>query len=415
MSKQNLRWQIDLLESRLEKETKIKRAQYAAKKLNEKEGEVDKDDLGRKVVELKQRLVNRKIHHGTTHIQKALKQAIRMEELRLQKRAKKNDKESVRKEMEEITLMKPSDLAPVVVIMQLKKNFMATKTTRENPPEFLSSIIVEDVRSASHDLNHYQQNILARLLKVNGVATVCSDMVRSIKNAIGDTIEVGLDQREGEDRHGVEKEMANKKAQEAESDDDEKYAEFDGMVAGSDDENGNDSEDSDDAKDPMEVSDVDEGEDMEQDVEIKEEEDEEEEEEHKKPQFDSFFLNNVGYVSGSDDEEADKDEVVQQATKVRKNRRGQRARRAIWELKYGKNAKHVQQQRQEEQEKWRRRQERAQKREQYQQRFDDQRNSRFAEKAAEKKQFDDAPLHPSWEAKKKIAAAKFSGKKVVFE
>ncbi|KAM3415403.1 hypothetical protein BST61_g8929 [Cercospora zeina] len=47
-----------------------------------------------------------------------------------------------------------------------------------------------------------------------------------------------------------------------------------------------------------------------------------------------------GYVSGSG---SDVDEYVESA-KPKKNRRGQRARQAIWEKKFGKKAKHVQEQ-----------------------------------------------------------------------
>ncbi|TFK27741.1 Bud-site selection protein [Coprinopsis marcescibilis] len=46
----------------------------------------------------------------------------------------------------------------------------------------------------------------------------------------------------------------------------------------------------------------------------------------------------VGYVSGSDDSDIEDEANV---AEPRKNRRGQRARRAIWEKKYGKNANHT--------------------------------------------------------------------------
>jgi len=46
-----------------------------------------------------------------------------------------------------------------------------------------------------------------------------------------------------------------------------------------------------------------------------------------------------GYISGSD---SGVDEEFEDKSNQKKNRRGQRARRAIWEQKYGKEAKHVQ-------------------------------------------------------------------------
>lgn len=52
-----------------------------------------------------------------------------------------------------------------------------------------------------------------------------------------------------------------------------------------------------------------------------------------------------GYISGGSESEFEEDEVAREQkdnTIQRKNRRGQRARRKIWEKKYGKEAKHVQ-------------------------------------------------------------------------
>ncbi|AEO64361.1 uncharacterized protein THITE_2110443, partial [Thermothielavioides terrestris NRRL 8126] len=56
--------------------------------------------------------------------------------------------------------------------------------------------------------------------------------------------------------------------------------------------------------------------------------------------MDSTFLPTLmgGYISGSESEASDIDVAPR-----RKNRRGQRARRAIWEKKYGEKAKHLQQ------------------------------------------------------------------------
>lgn len=68
----------------------------------------------------------------------------------------------------------------------------------------------------------------------------------------------------------------------------------------------------------------------------------------------------------------------------KKNRRGQRARQAIWEKKYGQNAKHI-------------------------------KNPKKIEKPVVVNQEMDK-LHPSWEAKKKanLSIPEFKGKKIVF-
>ncbi|KTW31896.1 uncharacterized protein T551_01157 [Pneumocystis jirovecii RU7] len=57
----------------------------------------------------------------------------------------------------------------------------------------------------------------------------------------------------------------------------------------------------------------------------------------------SVFLPTLsaGYISGTDDESNIESEY-QAIDKPRRNRRGQRARRKIWEKKYGKNARHIQ-------------------------------------------------------------------------
>ncbi|KAF2209402.1 hypothetical protein CERZMDRAFT_9549, partial [Cercospora zeae-maydis SCOH1-5] len=129
-------------------------------------------------------------------------------------------------------------------------------------------------------------------------------------------------------------------------------------------------------------------------------------------------LTMTGYVSGSGSEVDEDVETV----KLKKNRRGQRARQAIWEKKYGKKAKHVQEQ--------------AAKQE-----WDAKRGavstSKFARDAnklplgkrgppalttnilapSKKPQRDDTgPLHPSWEAAKRAkeknsATVAFRGKR----
>ncbi|KAJ3549187.1 hypothetical protein NM688_g5207 [Phlebia brevispora] len=66
-----------------------------------------------------------------------------------------------------------------------------------------------------------------------------------------------------------------------------------------------------------------------------------------KKSADSTFLPSlsVGFIRGDSDASDWSDSEAKVADSVRKNRRGQRARRAIWEKKYGKNANHVKKQR----------------------------------------------------------------------
>ncbi|SCU97412.1 LAMI_0F09978g1_1 [Lachancea mirantina] len=141
----------------------------------------------------------------------------------------------------------------------------------------------------------------------------------------------------------------------------------------------------------------------------------------------------IGYYSGGSDDERDVvDDAVaaEQASNQskRKNRRGQRARQKIWEQKYGRHANHVQRQAQQEIA------ERLKKKEEYEQRVAKRQARDRAQQAAQpegqrgsggyskpetsSQPARDAPIHPSWEAKRqaeeKEKNAKFQGKKIVF-
>lgn len=128
----------------------------------------------------------------------------------------------------------------------------------------------------------------------------------------------------------------------------------------------------------------------------------------------------TGYYSGGEsDEEVKDDALVDELTKPRKNRRGQRARQKIWEKKYGSGAKHVIKEHE------RSKSERERLREEYE--------ARKLKREAKQKQFEERKreredknkvqveksLHPSWEAKLKaqesLKKATFSGKKITFD
>jgi hypothetical protein len=87
--------------------------------------------------------------------------------------------------------------------------------------------------------------------------------------------------------------------------------------------------------------------------------------------------------SGEDDIE-----LAERTPMVKKNRRGQRARQAIWEMKFGKTAKHIVNPK--------------------------PAKIKVPEKTKEEKEIE--TLHPSWQAKlnNKTAIIPFSGKKTVF-
>lgn len=138
----------------------------------------------------------------------------------------------------------------------------------------------------------------------------------------------------------------------------------------------------------------------------------------------------AGYYSGgdsSDESDVGDDKVAREQLSLKekkKNRRGQRARRKIWEKKYGREAKHVQREVEKEHEDRKRRQteyeERVAKRAAKSAAREVEEATRIDQrfiKPVEKK----APQaeHPSWVAKKeaeeKQKNAKFQGKKITFD
>ena len=141
----------------------------------------------------------------------------------------------------------------------------------------------------------------------------------------------------------------------------------------------------------------------------------------------------AGYYSGDDDDdqatsEWDKTAMEQisnqEEKRKKKNRRGQRARRKIWEQKYGKRANHIQKELKEKEAKRLKRQreyeERASRRAAKQAKFD-QTNVPVAphdEQSSSKPQTDKAE-HPSWVAKRlaaeRLKTTKFQGKKITFD
>ncbi|KAI5983472.1 Bud-site selection protein [Pisolithus albus] len=148
----------------------------------------------------------------------------------------------------------------------------------------------------------------------------------------------------------------------------------------------------------------------------------------------------VGFARGGGSDSEFSDSEANVADGVRKNRRGQRARRAIWEKKYGKNARHLKKRREitkqvgsaaaRGQKTLR---QSAMTRRDYDARvpkqtgvvkpMSDRPMGRGASTGTDpprtrKEQRDERPLHPSWEAKKKqkkIGIVPSQGTKIVFD
>ncbi|KAL6933909.1 hypothetical protein ACO0R3_001691 [Hanseniaspora guilliermondii] len=133
------------------------------------------------------------------------------------------------------------------------------------------------------------------------------------------------------------------------------------------------------------------------------------------PELEHGFIDTYDAES---EEELEREIQNEKPEKKKKNRRGQRERRLIWEKKYGRSANHVQKKIQEETanklERQKAYEERVFKRLEREQEYKDKQRAKM-EKA---KEYASKEFHPSWEAKRiqeeKAKNVKFQGKKVVF-
>lgn len=133
------------------------------------------------------------------------------------------------------------------------------------------------------------------------------------------------------------------------------------------------------------------------------------------PELEHGFIDTYDAES---EEELEREIQNEKPEKKKKNRRGQRERRLIWEKKYGRAANHVQKKIEEETanklERQKAYEERVFKRLEREQEYKDRQRAKM-EKA---KEYASKEFHPSWEAKRlqeeKTKNVKFQGKKVTF-
>lgn len=249
-----------------------------------------------------------------------------------------------------------------------------------------------------------------------------------------------LDEREEQDDDGDESDESSESQLEHEGEnaelDEETLGQYDGMLAASDEEDEEGLQ-----LDPNvnynEVTDE-EPSDDENEAEDENEEDEDEgagEPETKKPKYQLPELM-AGYYSGGDSSDDDlvNDRVAQEQMSnksLRKNRRGQRARRKIWEQKFGEKANHLVKERKAFYEKKKRKQQEFEEREnkraakaakvsEFERKVSQESEKAAPHKPDHKKAKDEPAMeHPSWVAKReadaKLKNAKFEGKKVVFD
>lgn len=454
MKKDNLLFQLDLLEGLLSKakdqektvSTRLKRTKYAVEKRSTEQE--DQQSLIRQINDIKSQLVDRKSHFTTVQISRALKSAYSTEKLKIRKRKDR---------------LKPEDLAAKGPVLDKEAEILETKTKDQNSifhfsklsvivigrflkrtfgrngmPLFFSPELVQLIENASATaFDPTENNVFARLCALTNVKNALNELKANIER-----IDTGERQKTSADVKNNSIEKASEKAGDFEADSvdnededsDDEMSQYAGMVANSDTEESDKEEDE------------------KQQMIIKKKADENEDSENEDPEDDESNLNDPffstelptlasGYISGSDDEDNydyDNDAQVKSITSERKNRRGQRARRRIWELKYGKKANHVIKEKQDYQAKREQKQkdfeareakrkEKAAKQTQAgiephserprsNERRGDHKAISGSSAGAKRKETAEGPLHPSWEAKKKQkASAQFEGKKVKFD
>jgi hypothetical protein len=419
--KENLLLKLDLLESLLKKEDAAPRLGLtkivAEKRRPGKAQNKDTAQLQQEVKQLKQRVVERKIHHGEVQIQRSLKNAIKVEPLKIQKRIKKVDNEEKRNALEDelkvVADIEVSSMARKMVYRTLLKNFL-DKAHRKERPEFLSDGVVKQVleHESMEGMSTAAKNVFARLMNMDAAKSALKDLVSSIKIVSG----LETKQQSSNDTLFTDNTLTttgNKdKSNHAHVDD---YRD----------------PDSSDAQSVAEISGafqrVNNGK-SEKPAKVGSDVDNEVEDDSGESEDEDFFDRNLpklasGYYSGGSDDEDDydydKDAKVLEVTTERKNRRGQRARRRIWELKYGRNANHVKKEREEKVAMAKKRQadfeERQAKRMKRQDAMQERRAQSHGREQLESNAESDKPLHPSWQAKLQQKEVKFQGKKLTFD
>ncbi|GCE99285.1 hypothetical protein ZYGM_002224 [Zygosaccharomyces mellis] len=250
-----------------------------------------------------------------------------------------------------------------------------------------------------------------------------------------------LDEKEEQDDDGDESDESSESQLEHDGEnaelDEETLGQYDGMLAASDEEDEEGLQ-----LDPNvnynEVTDEEPSDDENKDEDENEEDDEDEgagEPETKKPKYQLPELM-AGYYSGGDSSDDDlvNDRIAQEQMSnksQRKNRRGQRARRKIWEQKFGEKANHLVKERKAFYEKKKKKQQEFEEREnkraakaakvsEFERNVSQESEKEAPHKPDPKKTKDEPAMeHPSWIAKReadaKLKNAKFEGKKVVFD
>lgn len=483
VNKYNDAWKLDLLEAkfldcnaRFPKTKKLLTARNNEKLW--KKLPRTKEEALPVIDEMKEEFFKRKMHAAHKKLEREVIKVLN-QETELAKKEKKDSADELKEKpkaskpmnKEEVsTFFESKDNLEVLLKSRLVKclltSIVNTKELKTSPPVYISEEFAKGITDKSTPINpshffitHCQNNkalngFISNIWNNKAVKTTLKDIEWSFKVVRGN---ISRDEKQARRLETGKKPQQDDKDDEMLSDDDsdddgdhdlrmdteeafDKFAVYDDLV-GASDQDDEEKSDSDASVNYNEVTDEEtndsDASEASHDSFFQEETPKKlknkEEVKHNLPQLASGY-----YSGGSDDEDdfdADNDEVVKEATKVRKNRRGQRARRLIWEKKYGREAAHVKKRNEkmaaERQQKQAEYEERCRRRE-LKAKLSEPTGSNVTP-LGERKPIDNsgtvaanikAPvaeqaMHPSWQAKKlaeeKQKNVKFTGKKITFD
>ncbi|AOA63051.1 Bud site selection protein 22 [Komagataella phaffii CBS 7435] len=458
----NISWKLDILEVMFlrTKPRYLKTTLFLNARNQKKVSSVldvrkfNKNSAINQISKYKSELSERKIHSAKVKMQRNLKKVIKSETSKCQAKLKTSPDDA--KQQERLQILQDIDLDDIInrkLIRILINVFTPTEELQEFPPTYLPTWVIDSIKDKNSKYNpnnttkgdsQAKINIVSQLMNNKELREILSTIDLTLRLVEGpverpDQIKEKREKREkkksddkdtattikkSEKNSSYSDNEAEDQDQDEDSDhsdlDDINFSKYDGALAASSDEDSDD-EPATQKKDTSRSLVEDDFFDFSV-AELKQREkadakkkEQKLEKEYNLPQLTS------GYFSGGEsDGDYDNDKVVQEATKPRKNRRGQRARQKIWEAKYGRNANHVLKEHD------RIRSEREQKQAEYEERV-----RKRAAKAAElrERQASMPPpkiqkvaskgLHPSWEAKKNLEKKQknipFQGKKVTFD
>ncbi|KAH3673503.1 hypothetical protein WICMUC_003609 [Wickerhamomyces mucosus] len=479
-SKQNNLWKLDLLEVKyLKKPARFPRTKTLIRTKQEIKLFQKIQNYNDEIISLKSDIFNKKLHSSLIKYKRILKKIIKSLQNNNNNNSSSSSSSIKNLKSEEIQILQKLDLDEFVKsrIIKLIQTLYRINSKSENLKDqfpFVSDWIIDSIIDKSSSINpsnYYnslstlEKNLISKLINHKDLKEILKPIENGFKIVVGpvekeknvkDIEDLPTsDDDDEEDEADEDDDKVDNNDVDNESDiegtEDIDYSQFDGLIAGSDEEDNDDDEIVlDKSINYNEVTDEEPSEDEndDQDQESSSDEDEDEDEffeqqpQTKKSKLEKKEKHNLpelqyGYVSGDSDSEIDNDSMVESITKPqKKNRRGQRARQQIWEKKYGKGAKHIVKEKEE----------KAKIRQQKQLEFEERQRRReeklkLAIESGEIKtggnstplgirnsngnpsidqiNENNTKLHPSWEAKKKqqdaLKKVKFEGKKITFD